>query len=61
MSTNARLLPATTSLSERIRISLKHTWETIQPGPRAWQGAARGLLVVAISFMLIASYTVFLA
>ena len=61
MSTNAHLLGSTTSISERMKVWLKHTWETIKPGPRAWKGAALGLLAVGTFFMLVASYTAFLA
>ncbi len=61
MSTNTRLLTPTTSIRYHIGFWLKHAWEAIKPGPLAWQGAALGLLVMAVSFMLIASYPVFLA
>lgn len=61
MSTNTSLLTPTTSIRDRIGSWLKHGWEAIKPGPLAWKGAALGLLVMAVSFMLIASYPVFLA
>jgi hypothetical protein len=61
MSTNARLFTSTTSIRERIRVWLENVWETIRPGPLAWQGAALGLLVVAVFSILIASYMAFLS
>jgi len=61
MSTNLPRPTATSSIPERIRVWLKHAWEAIKPGPLAWKGAALGLLVVGVFFLLITSYSVFLA
>lgn len=61
MATNARLITTTTSILDRIRVWLKHAWETIKPGPLAWKGAAIGLLVVAVFSILVASYSAFVA
>ena len=54
-------LTATTSFLGRIGAAVKHAWGTIKPRSLAWNGAALGLLVVAVLLLLIASYTVFLA
>ena len=61
MPTNTRRSTTITSFLGRIGDWFKHAWGTIKPGPLAWKGAALGLLVVAVFFILITSYSVFLA
>ncbi len=54
-------MTATVSFIKRIKGGFQHAWETKRPGRLAWQGAGLGLLVAAVSFLLIAAYQVFLA
>ena len=61
MSTNARRSSAMPSFLGRIWDWFQHAWGTIQPGRLAWKGAALGLLVMAVLFLLITADTVFLA
>ena len=61
MSTNSRRFTTITSFLGRIGELFKNAWGTIKPGPLAWKGAGIGLLVMAVFFLLIASYKLFLA
>jgi hypothetical protein len=50
-----------TKFFARIGRWFQRAWGTIKPGPRAWVGAAFGLLVVAVFALLLTSHAVFLA
>ncbi len=61
MSTKTRRFATITLFFERIGSWFARAWGAVRPGPRAWKGAALGLLVVALFFTTWASYAVFLA
>lgn len=61
MSADVLRPTAAPSTLKRIGVWQKQAWKAISPGPLAWQGAALGLLIMSVFFILIASYSVFLA
>ncbi len=43
----------------RLPQTVQHMWQAIRPGPRAWRGAALGVVAVATFFMLLLAYEFF--
>ncbi|UCC64764.1 MAG: MFS transporter [Anaerolineae bacterium] len=61
MSTNKPRFGAITDSFARIGRWFQRAWGTIKPGPRAWRGAALGMLALAGFALLLTSHAVFLA